>query len=163
MIEQRIESKYIYYEKAGNGYQSAHDFDLWMHVAPGYAGKSRSGLIEFTAEGKVTLKAGYWWNGANVVLDDLKIMAASAGHDAIGELIDDGCLPVFIYRDVANQWFYLRMRYDGMIDFRAFYCFQGVDKFYKPRCTPEIIYRAPIPFPGDEKPLWNNPLIGRPA
>jgi hypothetical protein len=160
MIE-RVESKYIYYERAGNGYQQTADFMYKIHVAPGYAGKSRSGLIEFTADGWVTQKAGFWWNGANVVLDDLKIMAASAGHDGLGELIDDCVLPVKIFRDVANQWFYLRMRADGMVDFRAYYCFQGVDKFYKPRCTPEIVLRAPIPFPNEEKPAWIHPLVGR--
>jgi hypothetical protein len=163
MTEQRKESKYIYYEKAGNGYQLTHDFITQMTIAPGYAGKSRSGLIEFTADGWMTQKSGYWWNGANVVIDDDRILPASCGHDGQGELIDEGLLPVYIYRDAANQWFYLRMRNDGVLDFRAFYCYQGVDKFYKPRCTPEIVYRAPIPFPGDEKPLWNHPLIGRPA
>jgi hypothetical protein len=158
----REESKYIYYEPAGDGYQTIADFLLKMHVAPGYAGQSRSGLITFTSDGWVTIKSGFWWNGANVVIDDLKIMAASAGHDAIGELMDDCVLPIKIFRDVANQWFYLRMRNDGMLDFRAYYCFQGVDKFYKPRGTPEVIYRAPIPFQIDEKPLEKySPLVGR--
>ncbi len=141
----KIESQYVIYKSIGNCHQLIEPFVFKMHVAPGYSGKY--GFVSFDADGWVICDTGFTWNGANgPTMDTLDSLPASCGHDGIAELIDAGLLPKDIYRDVSNQWFYLRLRKDGMFDFRAFYWFSAVDKFYIPKGYPDEIRRAPVPF-----------------
>lgn len=151
--------QYIYYWNIGNAKQLAQPFVFKLPLAPGYAG--RGDFISFTADGWVTCEKGFTWNGASgPTLDTLDTVCASCGHDAMYQLIEQLLLPYKGYKNLADQWFYLRLRADGMPDFRAYYWFQGVQKFGRPIPPPDNgVRRAPLPFPSVPRGGYS-PLVG---
>lgn len=114
---------------------------------PGYAGQL--GFISFTADGHFTIAPGYCWDGASgPTFDTPDTVCAALGHDCLYELMDHGKLSVYIYKPIADLWFYNRLRQDGMPDFRAWYWYKAVYIAGKPGYSDDdVIHRAPVPFP----------------
>jgi hypothetical protein len=135
------------------------DFHFTMQIAPGYAGEC--GFISFDAKGRVTVKAGYVWDGASgPTIDTPDSVCAALGHDCMYELMGRSLLPVYVYKNVADLWFYDRLRLDGMVDFRAWYWYKAVYVFGVPGMSKyDQIKRAPIPFPVVGAPSFS-PLPG---
>ena len=77
-------------------------------------------FIRLNAEGVLTLRAGYSWNGATNAFDTADFMEASAFHDALYQLIEIGELDkkhrahadkLMQARCVANGMGWLRSKY----------------------------------------------------
>jgi hypothetical protein len=142
------------YREIGGAKQLCSEFRLQVSPGPGYAGTA--GFISFDKEGRVTVAPGFVWDGASgPTLDTLDSVCAALGHDVMYELMRLGKLSNFIYKPVADLWFYNRLRIDGMIDFRAWAWYRAVQAFGGDSTDPENqhdIKRAPLPFPSSEKP-----------
>lgn len=152
-------SKYAIYRDVGSSKQLESDF--WFEItAPGYSGDY--GFISFYPNGQIKVRAGFTWDGASgPTIDTLDSVCASLGHDVLYKLMGQRLLKSS-YKSEADQWFYLRLRNDGMIDFRAFAWYKAVQLFGIPAQSMDKFKRAPQTFYEDEVKL-NNPLIGRPA
>jgi hypothetical protein len=59
------------------------------------------------------------------------------------------------YKREADQWFYLRLRQDGMIDFRALAWYKAVQLFGIPKYSADRFKSAPIPFESELPPDIN--------
>jgi hypothetical protein len=129
--------------------QLCSEFRFQITPAPGYAGEA--GFITFDKASRVTVYPGYAWDGASgPTIDTLDSVCAALGHDVLYELMRLGKLPIYLYKDAADLWFYNRLRKDGMFDYRAWAWYCAVRRFGGPGTLPENhppIKRAPIPFP----------------
>lgn len=137
----------VLYRNIGGAKQSCSEFCFKLPVKPGYKGEA--GFITFDAAGRVTVKPGYVWDGASgPTIDTSDTVCAALGHDVMYELMGCGLLPVYVYKSVADRWFYERLLNDGMIQYRAFAWYKAVQVFGVPgRSADSVIHRAPIPYP----------------
>jgi hypothetical protein len=152
-------SKYAIYTDVGDSKQLQSDF--WFEIkSPGYHGEY--GFIYFYPNGQVKVKAGFCWDGASgPTIDTLDSVCASLGHDVYYKLMGQRLLPS-TYKDEADQWFFSRLKDDGMVEFRAFAWYKAVRLFGIPAQSMDKFKRAPKPF-YEEEVRFTNPLIGRPA
>jgi hypothetical protein len=152
-------SKYAIYTDVGDSKQLQTDF--WFEISPpGYPGEY--GFISFYPNGQVKVKAGFCWDGASgPTIDTLDSVCASLGHDVYYKLMGQRLLPS-TYKDEADQWFFSRLKDDGMVEFRAFAWYKAVRLFGIPAQSMDKFKRAPTPFYEDDARV-NHPLIGRPA
>lgn len=139
----------VYYREVGGAKQLCSEFRFDMGYAPGYAGKL--GFIKFDAVGRVTVAPGYVWDGASgPTIDTPDSVCAALGHDVMYELMRGGLLGRYIFKPVADMWFYKRLQVDGMLQYRAWAWYRAVCTFGGPGTLPENappIQRAPVPFP----------------
>ncbi|MGJ0509076.1 MAG: hypothetical protein ACR652_18535 [Methylocystis sp.] len=144
----------VLYRDIAGAKQLCSTFRFKLSVAPGYAGKA--GFIEFDAAGRVTVSPGYVWDGASgPTIDTLDSVCAALGHDVMYELMSLGFLPVFVYKNVADIWFYERLQADGMPQLRAWYWYKAVYVFGVPGLSDDqIVKRAPVPF-DIRRPQWS--------
>lgn len=152
----------VLYRDIGGAKQLCAEFRFLLDRAPGYKGEL--GFIKFDSKGRVTIAPGYCWDGASgPTIDTLDSVCAALGHDVQYELMGAGLLPVFVYKNVADLWFYNRLRADGMQDFRAWAWYRAVYAFGVPgRSDDDVIKRAPIPFPKGA-PSVRIPIPGYPV
>ena len=97
------------------------------NVCPQKWGTSKYGLVQ-VKELTLYIKAGYTWNGANVIWDTKTVVQGSLVHDALYDLIRDNCLGE-PYQALADQLFREICVGDRMIKMRAWWIFKAVRKF----------------------------------
>jgi hypothetical protein len=157
-------SEFVYWKEYAEAKVTQAHFRFKMFVPPKKAIKID--WVEVDTKGRVTLNPYFVWDGASgPTIDTIGTIRASLVHDVLYRLIRLGHLDQ-TYKDVADNLLYDFMIADGVAQIRAFAWLKAVRLFGHDSIKPENennIYRAPKPFPGEEKPVWNNPLVGRPA
>jgi hypothetical protein len=152
-------SKFAIYTDVGKSKQLQSDFYFEM-PATGYPGDY--GFISFDSNGQVLVKTGFTWDGASgPTIDTIDSVCAALGHDVLYKLMGQRLLESK-YKDYADQWFFSRLKEDGMVGFRAFAWYKAVRLFGLPSHSMDKFKRAPKPF-YEEEVRFTNPLIGRPA
>jgi len=128
----------IYY-RSGYKYQLAESYSTSVVIRPeaGEKPSERSfhgpgGIeteyIDLSADGLLTIRAGYAWDGPSGPTRDTKsFMRGSLVHDALYQLMRNNHLPSSCRED-ADQELHRMCREDGMNRFRAWYVLLGVRK-----------------------------------
>ena len=130
--------------RAGYKYQLAENHHTLVNIFPAETIKSE--FITLDVTGKLTIKAGYAWDGpSGPTLDSRSSMRGSLVHDAIYQLLREKKLPAF-YRKEADEELYRRLREDGMWGWRAWLWRREVNKFAGAAADPnhrKVVYNAP--------------------
>jgi hypothetical protein len=144
----------VLYREIGGAKQLCSEFRFQVDRAPGYKGEL--GFIRFDSAGRITVVPGYTWDGASgPTIDTVDTVCAALGHDVLYELMGAKILPASVYKEIADLWFYRRLLHDGTLSFRAWAWYRAVCRFGAPgQSKDDIIQRAPIPFPANEKPMF---------
>ncbi|TCT21199.1 DUF1353 domain-containing protein [Thiobaca trueperi] len=104
--------------KGGYRYQLQQDL-ICPALAPPDGATIRTRFIDLTAEGWLTIRAGYAWDGpSGPTLHSPSFMRGSLIHDALYQLIREGHLPR-THRRAADRLLYDLCRRDGMWAIRA--------------------------------------------
>ena len=113
--------------RSGYKYQLTSDYSVQVEAIPFAAVCDE--FICLDAEGMLTIKAGYAWDGpSGPTFDTTSFMRGSLVHDALYQLISEGLIPDF-YRDYADRTLYRLCREDGMSSVRAWYVLKAVQAF----------------------------------
>lgn len=101
-------------------------------------------FLSLNRHGTLTCKKGYAWNGVNKPAINTKTnKRGSLVHDAMYQLIEEKLLAHY-YRKVADRLFRNVCLEDGMMRFRAWYCYKAVRKAGGKYCrTPKPVLIAP--------------------
>ena len=79
--------------------------------------------------GRMRLRAGYSWNGANVIPDFKWVLRGSAGHDGGYQLLRLRLLPADPWRERFDRCLQQWCRQDGAWKWQAALIYQGVHRF----------------------------------
>ena len=96
-------------------------------VARDHEGKAWATL----RDGILNLRAGYAWNGPDVITDTVNMQRASLVHDAGYQLIAKGLLPKRPFKKVFDHEFKRLMKLDHVPWYRRAYAFVAVRLFGK--------------------------------
>lgn len=119
---------------AGYKYQLRHTYSLSTGIA--CDAPIRTDWLEMTAQGQLTIHAGYAWDGASgPTFDSKSSMRASLVHDAGYQMIRLGLLPPST-RAAWDDLFHRLCREDGMWKPRAWLWFHAVRGFASPATDP---------------------------
>ena len=92
-------------------------------------------FICLDADGTLTIKSGYAWDGpSGPTVDTKNFMRGSLVHDALYQLMREGHLDRK-YRKTADKLLRKMCREDGMTDIRAWWVYQAVQNFGKSSAT----------------------------
>ena len=126
-------SENIYY-KPGFKYQLTRDYQV---VLPLLGYNITTEYISLNEWGLLTIHRGYCWDGpSGPTIDTKNFMRASLIHDALYQLLREGLLPQS-ERFIADKILQKVCIEDGMSKIRAWYVFQGVDKFAASSADPK--------------------------
>jgi len=126
-------SEKIYY-KPGFKYQLTRDYQV---VLPLLGYNITTEYISLNEWGLLTIHRGYCWDGpSGPTIDTKNFMRASLIHDALYQLLRLGLLPQS-ERFIADKILQYCCLEDGMSHIRAWYVFQGVDKFAASAADPK--------------------------
>lgn len=81
--------------------------------------------LQLEPNGTLTIKKGYAWNGADVVIDSKNVIVPSLVHDALYQLMRNKKLPHYYWK-VADLTFYNLCLSRGMWKPRAWYMRRGL-------------------------------------
>ncbi len=87
--------------------------------------------LEFLSisNGRLKIKSGYAWDGASGPgIDTYSFMRGSLVHDALYQLIRNGCIPYYC-RDKADRLMMNMCKEDGMSSLRSWIVYKGVSIF----------------------------------
>jgi hypothetical protein len=116
--------------KDGYRYQLQQDLTCSTPIRPPALIHTR--FIELTADGQLTLRAGYAWDGpSGPVFHTRSFMRPSLIHDAFCQLIGEGYLSP-AHQRAADQLLFTHCRADGMNSLRAAYVYLAVRLFRGP-------------------------------
>jgi hypothetical protein len=114
--------------KEGFKYQ-LHEDEVFYHTGIEPVQTIKTRFIELTPEGKLTVFAGYAWDGpSGPTYDSLNSMRASLAHDAIYQLMRMGLLEG-VWRYYADILLDRVLEEDGMWKLRRWYWMRGVQWF----------------------------------
>lgn len=102
--------------------------------------------FELDASGKLTVKAGYAWDGASgLTIDTKSCMQGALGHDALYQMMREGLLPHDPCFRLANEFLRDQCIKDGMWKWRANIWFKAVERFGNAHAAiqPERVLTAP--------------------
>ena len=89
--------------KKGYKYQLTEAYTVDILIHPDADIHSNSGYIDLTAEGTLTIKKGYAWDGpSGPTVDTRNFMRGSLVHDALYQLMREGALDKEACRDPAD-------------------------------------------------------------
>ncbi len=129
----------------GYKYQLADDYAVRIGIAA--EARVETPYVALTADGVLTLKKGYAWDGASgPAIDTLNLMRASLVHDALYQLMREKLLDHEKHREAADRLLRRISREDGVSAPRAWLLYQGVRLFGKPFADPKhrhAVIRAP--------------------
>ena len=113
--------------KAGYKYQLHEDCSCNVGICPDT--DIRVPYITLDTGGKLTIEAGYAWDGpSGPTFDTRTFMRGSLVHDALYQLIRLGCIEPHHRKD-ADRILYEICRDDGMCSIRAEWVYQAVRAF----------------------------------
>lgn len=111
----------------GYKYQLEDDYSVATRVIPPAA--IELGWCALSADGVLTIRRNYAWDGpSGPTFDTGNFMRGSLIHDALYQLMREGCLP-FDFRRAADDELYFACIEDGMSKLRAWWVYQGVRRF----------------------------------
>jgi hypothetical protein len=115
---------FIFYKK-GYKYQAVKEYVVKIPIQPEQV--IDTDYIALTAEGDLTVKKGYAWDGpSGPTFDTLNFMRASLVHDALYQLMREGYLDHDRYRQKADRLLENMCKQDGMWKIRAWWVYLGV-------------------------------------
>lgn len=115
--------KKIYY-KSGYKYQLNDDYTVQIDVEPWKLVESE--FISLTADGWLTIRRGYAWDGpSGPTVDTKNFMRGSLVHDAMYQLMREGSLHKRSRKKV-DKLLQTMCREDGMSSIRAWWVYNGV-------------------------------------
>ncbi len=130
------------YRELGNyKYQLMKDYVIQIDIKP--SEHKEFEFISLSAEGILTIKKGYAWDGPSGPTFDTKtFMRGSLVHDALYQLMRLSALDHKGHRKRADQILKDICLEDKMCSFRAWYVYHGVNLFAehcaRPRKEPEV-------------------------
>ncbi len=114
--------------KKGYKYQLYTNYELETSIKPDADVEMK--FIALTAQGKLTIKKGYAWDGpSGPAVDTDNFMRGSLVHDALYELMRYDELDPDTCKHKADQIMKELCIQDGMSKLRAWWVFKGVDWF----------------------------------
>ncbi len=121
--------------RAGYRYQLELDYSIGIDIHPDPP--IETDYINLSADGILTIKKGYAWDGASgPAVDTKNIMRGSLVHDALYQLMREDHLDHEIYRDIADRLLRKICIEDGVGAIRAWYVYHGVKWFADPFADP---------------------------
>ena len=139
-----MSQSYIRY-RSGYKYQVATSYSMRITIKPKKEIKTE--FIALDAKGKLTIKAGYAWDGpSGPVVDTKENMRASLVHDALYQLMRLKKLSATAYKDSADKIFKNICIADGIPKKIASAYYLGLKLGGKPATDPKNkkkIHRAP--------------------
>jgi len=109
-------------------FQLTDDYAVFSGIV-GYDLVSEDGMVRLHPNGTLVITRGWEWDGASgPTWDTEATIAASAGHDALYQLLQEGLLPK-TERYLADLFLYRILRRDNAGWFRAWYWLLAVDRF----------------------------------
>jgi len=127
----------IYYYEGNYKYQLGIEYRLQLPFKPPanilqkylHLNVIRERLFTFSADGLLTIRVGYAWDGASgPTFDTPDSMRGSLVHDVGYQMIGEGLLPMS-YRVLFDQIFLSILLEDGMVDYRAHAWYKAVRVF----------------------------------
>lgn len=110
--------------KSGYQYQLHEDYTIPISIKPPLP--IRTEYIRLSANGVLTIKEGYCWDGpSGLAFDTLNFMRGSLVHDSLYQLMREGCLNQR-YRELADKELQRICLEDGMSTLRAWWVYRGV-------------------------------------
>ena len=114
--------------KAGYKYQLKSNYAVTISIKP--PADITTPYITLNAQGMLTLKDGYAWDGpSGPTIDTLTFMRGALIHDALYQLMREGKLNPTVHRETADSILRDICMEDGMWSFRAWYVYQAVRRF----------------------------------
>lgn len=128
---------------SGYEYQLAKDYSVATGIIPPKPINTK--FMRMYKSGLLTLKAGYAWDGpSGPTIHTRSFMRGSLVHDALYQLMRDGCLgPEFL--EPADRLLQSLCREDGMTALRAWWVYKGVRMYGAKHLAP----RTPVCAPKD--------------
>ena len=121
--------------KAGYKYQLKSNYAVTISIKP--PADITTPYITLNAQGMLTLKDGYAWDGpSGPTIDTLTFMRGSLIHDALYQLMREGKLDRTVFWEPADQLLRAICIEDGMWSFRAWYVYQAVRRFARDATDP---------------------------
>ena len=121
--------------KKGYKYQLAAAYECNIDIKP--KDSIVTEYIDFSIEGKLTIKKGYAWDGpSGPTYDSLNFMRGSLVHDALYQLMRENHLGKDEYRDPADRQLQTMCKEDDMSSIRARWVYLGVKWGGKPSADP---------------------------
>jgi hypothetical protein len=131
--------------KGGYKYQLKKDYSTKIEIQPPAPAGNK--YIQLAADGALTIKEGYAWDGpSGPTFDTKNFMRGSLVHDALYQLIREKFLSLEPHREMADRILQRMCREDGMSALRAWWVYQGVHRFGDPAADP-----------ANERPLTHAP------
>jgi hypothetical protein len=97
----------------------------------------KTDYISLDADGSITIKKGYAWDGpSGWTIDTLTFMRGSLLHDALYQLMREKHLDHNTYREPADRLLQRICKEDGMWSLRAWWVYQAVRLFGDPAAEP---------------------------
>lgn len=131
--------------KAGYKYQIKAPFAVRIEIRPGTP--IHTDFIDLDTDGTLALRSGYAWDGpSGPTVDTPTFMRGSLVHDALYQLMREGCLDRAIHREAADRILRALCLEDGMNPLRAWWVYHGVRLFADPAADPAAdkpLLRAP--------------------
>ena len=105
-------------------YQLVETYTVKIPITPKEDVFSPSEFIALTANGLLTIKKGYAWDGpSGPAIDTLNFMRGSLVHDALYQLMREKLLDQNTTRKPADQLLQKMCKADGMSAFRAWWVY----------------------------------------
>lgn len=140
----QMESKNKIKYKKGYKYQLAETYVIQTDIFP--IDHVHSEFLHMNMDGRLIIFNGYAWDGpSGPTVDTKNFMRGSLVHDALYQLIREGHLPGSS-KNKADKLLKKICLEDGMSKIRAWWVFQGVDKFAGYAASPKnkkLILEAP--------------------
>ena len=118
---------YIKY-KGGYKYQIVEEYSISVSITPD--DDIDTDFIRLNAEGRLTIKKGYAWDGpSGPTIDTPSFMRGSLVHDALYQLMRNGLISKDKWRESADRELKRICIEDGMPRVRAWWVYKGVRLF----------------------------------
>ncbi len=111
--------------KKGYKYQLVEIYSTKINVKP--SEDIATDYIELTTKGNLIIKKGYAWDGpSGPTIDTLNFMRGSLVHDALYQLMREGHLNRYEYRERVDRLLQDMCKKDDMSALRAWWVYYGV-------------------------------------
>jgi hypothetical protein len=112
--------------RSGYKYQLHRNYSVVTSIKPPVTIDTK--YIWLFADGGMTIKSGYAWDGASWAIDTNSFMRGSLEHDALYQLCREGHLDPVEFKDPIDRLLQSICREDGMFKARAWWVYKGVKR-----------------------------------